>query len=107
MHGISSPYPTPLFTFSPTTLSIALLTAEGEANEIEDDDTDSDTEPSFPPPPKIKSYKEAIIALEDVSHYLEALGHTREVMEIGTAIDKIVNLKLASLRQTEICDYFK
>ena len=49
----------------------------------------------------MKTYKEAITALEGVS---QLLGHGAEALSVGSTIDRIVNLKRAS--QTTLHDYF-
>jgi len=41
-------------------------------------------------PPKLKSYKEAVVALEEVSRFLEFKGHGDEVLSIGYITDRIV-----------------
>lgn len=55
---------------------------------------------------KLKTYKEAIIALEEVSRFLECKGHGDEALSIGSTIDKIVNLKHACAKQATLHDYF-
>ncbi len=76
----------------------------------QDDDDDDDNNPSVPslspPLPKLKSFKEAIYALEDVTSFLEHRRHIKEAMELGIIIDNIVNLKFSSLKQTNLCDFF-
>ena len=54
------------------------------------------------------NYKEAVIIalLEEVSQFLEYKGHGDEALSIGCTIDRIVNLKHASARQTTLHDYF-
>ena len=44
---------------------------------------------------KLKNYKEAVVALEEVSRFLEFRGHGDEVLSIGNMIDRVVNLKHA------------
>ncbi len=77
----------------------------------DDDDGDDDDNPSVPslspPLPKLKSFKEAIDALEDVTSFLEHHGHIKEAMELGITIDNIVNLKFSSLKQTNLRDFFQ
>ena len=51
---------------------------------------------------KLKNYKEAVVALEEVSRFLEFRRHGEEVLSIGNMIDRVVNLKHASARQTII-----
>ena len=75
---------------------------EVAGRESDDEDDTADQEE----PPKLKSYKEAVVALEEVSRFLEFKGHGDEVLSIGCTIDRIVNLKHASARQTTLRDYF-
>ena len=44
---------------------------------------------------KLKNYKEAVVALEVVSRFLEFRGHGDEVLSISNMIDRVVNLKHA------------
>ena len=41
--------------------------------------------------PKIKSYEEAINALEDISRFLEYKGHGQETLHVGSFIDTLKN----------------
>ena len=75
---------------------------EVSSRDSDDEDDTADQEE----PPKLKSYKEAVVALEEVSRFLEFKGHGDEVLSIGCTIDRIVNLKHASARQTTLHDYF-
>ena len=52
------------------------------------------------PIPKITSYKEAIIALEDVRHLSTSITY------IGPAVDAITSLKVTSMSQRSLHDYF-
>ena len=63
----------------------------------DEDDTADQEEPA-----KLKSYKEAVVALEEVSQFLKFIGHGDEVLSIGSTTDRIVNLKHASARQRYI-----
>ena len=56
----------------------------------DEDDTSDQEELS-----KLKNYKEAVVALEEVSRFLEFRGHGDEVLSIGNMIDRVVNLKHA------------
>jgi len=75
---------------------------EVSSRDSDDEDDTADQEE----PPKLKSYKEAVVALEEVSRFLEFKGHGDEVLSIGCTIDRIVNLKHASATQTTLHDYF-
>ena len=61
---------------------------------------------SFEAPPKLRSYKEAIIALEDVSHFLLYKGHVDEAVRVGTATDAVSQLALSSTTQTTLHSFF-
>ena len=53
--------------------------------------------------PKIKSSKEAIVALEDVVLFLQHKGNTEEAMSLGsTIIDAICTCRNASTVQTTL-----
>ncbi len=79
---------------------------DDQEDEEDDDGEDETSAPSpLPPSPKLKTYKEAAInVLEDVSHFLENRGHTKETIELGTTIDNIVTLTYSSLKQTDLSD---
>ena len=53
----------------------------------------------YPPPTKIKTFKEAIESLEDVQYFLQSRGYAGETLEIGSS-------KHLSSKQTTILDYF-
>ena len=58
-----------------------------------------------PPCPKVKSFKEVIVALEDVSQLLESQGHIHACTMVGSVIDEVAGLKAKSSRQTTIHDF--
>ena len=87
----------------------AFLAEIGNEQQMEDNDSDAEDDATVdqePPLPRLKTYKEAITALEDVSYFLEYKGHGDEALSISSNVDKIVNLKHASARQTTLHDYF-
>ena len=65
----------------------AFLEELGEDQSEEIDRIESDEEDDQEEPPKLKSYKEAIVSLEEVSRFLEFKGHGVEAMSIGSVID--------------------
>ena len=69
------------------------------ASRESDEEDDSDDQEELP---KLKSYKEAVLALEDVSKFLVFKGHGEEAIYIGQTIDRIVNIKHQSRRQTTL-----
>lgn len=66
-----------------------------------DGDVDEDSADQEEPLPKLKTYKEAITALEDMSQFLEYKRHGDEALSVGSTIDRIVNLKPASPRHAD------
>ena len=70
------------------------------------EETEEDSQSESLPIPKITSYKEAIIALEDIQDFLET--HRHEVTfftYIGPAVDAITSIKVRSMRQRSLHDY--
>jgi len=55
--------------------------------------------------PKIKAYKEAIVALEDVVLSLQHKGNTEEAMSLGSTIDAICTCRNASTVQTTLDNF--
>ena len=53
----------------------------------------------------LQKFRYYIVSLEEVSRFIEFKGHGDEVMSIGSMIDKIIDLKHASARQTPLYDY--
>ena len=59
------------------------------------------------PEAKITTFKDAIIALEDVQNFLESRGHISTSMTyIGPAVDTVTSLQIASMRQGTLHDYY-
>ena len=48
---------------------------------------------------KVKTYKETILALEDVQTFLESRGHLHDSSKIGIAVDSLASLHLAPMTQ--------
>ena len=63
-------------------------------NDEEPDDALFDIEP---PPPKIRSFCEAIHSLEDVKSFLDGKGHGQEATVVSTAIDLVASLNCSNL----------
>ena len=59
-----------------------------------------------PPSPKVKSFKEAVVALEDVGQFLESCGHIQAHSMLVSVIDKVAGLKAITSRQTTIHNFF-
>ena len=72
-----------------------------------DEEAEDNIQSESLPIPKITSYKEAIIALEDVQTFLESRGHlSTSITYIGPAVDAITSLKIISMSQHSLHDYF-
>ena len=66
---------------------------QGGDNEIdEDDEIEMNVEP---PPAKVKSFKEAILALKDANQFLENRGYIQTSSLVGSVIDEVTGLKAA------------
>ena len=52
--------------------------------------------------PKIKTYKEAIVALEDVVQFLQHKGNTEEALSLGATNDGICMCRNTSTIQTTL-----
>ena len=50
---------------------------------------------------KLKNYKEAVVALEEVSRFLEFRGHGDEVLSIGNMIDRVTCKSEACMSKTD------
>ena len=71
-----------------------------------DEEAEDNIQSEFLPVPKISLYKEAIITLEDVQTFLENCGHLSTSITCGPAVDAITSLKVTSMSQRSIHDYF-
>ena len=69
-------------------------------NDIEDNSADLDIAP------RIKSYKEAIVALEDVVIFLQHKGNIEEAMSLGSTIDDICMHRNHAAVQTTLDSFF-
>ena len=79
--------------------------SEQEDDEVDEDEPiEMDVEPLGP---KVKSFKEAILALEDVNHFLESHGFIQASSMVGSIVDEVAGLKAQSTtKQTTIRDFF-
>ena len=59
-----------------------------------------------PPSPKVKSVKEALVALEDVSQFLESCRHIQAHSMLGSVIEEVAGLKSITSRQNTIHNFF-
>ena len=74
----------PKFSFRET-LFIQIGQSETEAKEDEDDEETNDDDQ----PMQIKTYQEALRALEDEQQFLLSQGHMKEAMDIGCSVDSV------------------
>ena len=51
---------------------------------------------------KVNTYKEANELLEDIQHFLEAKGHIKEAITVGSVVDSVTSFQLAASRQTTL-----
>ena len=75
-----------------------------------DEESDDDFQEDDPPPPplKIKSYTEALIALEDISLFLQSRGHMSEatkIMEYSSNVTSLCCHCLSNSRQTTLYEF--
>ncbi len=75
----------------------------------EDDEEDSmETESAGPPTTTMKSFKDDIVALEDIQNFLEGLGHlAASLTYIGPAVDAVAALQITSVRQRTLNEYIQ
>ena len=72
-----------------------------ESEPVEEDREEEQQQPV----PKLKTFKEAISALEDVQSFLEDRGHIGEAAAIGSAVDSVVSLHISSMKQKTLQDH--
>ncbi len=73
---------------------------EEECDEDEEDDSEQ------LPISNVKTYKDAILALEDIKTFLESRGHLMESTKIGISVDSLASLQLAAMKQKTLHDFF-
>ena len=59
------------------------------------------------PSPKIKSFKEAISALEDVQNFLESRNCPEDATMAAMLIDNLATQRASSAKETSLFNYFK
>ena len=79
---------------------------DSEGDDIDGEDEDMIEMDREPPLPNVKTFKEAIEALEDVSHFLQSRGHVQAHSMLGSVIDEVAGLKATTSRQTTINNFF-
>ena len=75
---------------------IKQLSQEDDGEENDEDEEDDSMQVLVL---KVKTYKEAILALEDVQTFLESRGHLHDLAKIGIAVESLASLHLASMTQ--------
>ena len=82
---------------------------ENDSEQVDDEvDEDEPIQMDIEPlAPKVNSFKEAILALEDVNHFLESRGFIQASSMVGSIVDEVACLKAQSAtKQTTIRDFF-
>ena len=74
---------------------------QSETEEKDDEDMNDDYRPM-----QVKTYQEAIRALEDAQKFLLSRGHMKEAMNIGCSVDSVVALHLNTQKQSTLDHYF-
>ena len=78
-----------------------------DSEEMQESETEADVQTESLEA-KITTFKDAIIALEDVQSFLESHGHMSTSMTyIEPAVDALTALQIASMRQSTLHDYFQ
>ena len=79
-----------------------LVGSHSSQQEEDDEEIDVENDNNEDAAPKIKSYKEVITALEEVSPFLEYREHGQESLRVGSVIDSIATLRNQSAQQTTL-----
>ena len=77
---------------------------------MQESETEADiqTESLASPEAQITTFKDVIIALENGRSFLEGHGHvSTSIVYIGSAVNALTVLKMASLRQSTLHNYFQ
>ena len=78
--------------------------------DVSNDGLEEESIESVAPPPVLKSYSEAMQALENVSHFLEYQGHTSEATEVITLVSTLTKLRYSNVstrsRQATLNEFF-
>ena len=78
----------------------------GEPSQISDNKEGEDDEILEIPAPKIKSFKEAISALEDVRNFLDSRSCPEDATTAAILIDNLATQHASSAKQTSLLSYF-
>ena len=88
---------------------IASTTFNSDQHSLEEEGLDDVSFDFEPPPPKIRSFSEAIHSLEDVKSFLDAKAYSEQATVVSSALDMVASLNctsLASARQRTLDEYF-
>ena len=81
-------------------------TSQEQAETEEAEDEDDELYDLEPHPPKLKTYQEAVSAIEDVQTFLDSKGHNELAMKLGSQINSIVSLQLNALYRQGLMIFF-
>ena len=76
---------------------IASTTINSNQHSLEEEELDDVSFDFEPPPPKIRSFSEAIHSLEDVKSFLDAKGYSEQTTVVSSALDMVASLNCSSL----------
>ena len=78
----------------------------GQEDQDEEESDNEQPSPEFEQPQsKIKSYKEAILSLEDIQLFLESRGCLQDAMQVGNFMDNLSAVQTATAKQTTLHDF--
>ena len=85
-----------------------LAIAQLQQQESSDGDEEDEflNEQAQPEEPSIKTFKGAILSLEEVQRFLEYRGHFNVSVTIGTTVDHIASIHTNSVTQQTLFQYF-
>ena len=93
--------------FDKDTWDDTFLEEIGEPSQISDNEEGEDDEGLEIPSPKIKSFKEAIPALEEVRNFLDSRSCPQDATMAAMLIDNLATQHASSAKQTSLLSYFK
>ena len=76
--------------------------SDSSQQEEGDEEIDVENDNNGDAAPKMRSYKKAITALEEVSRFLEYGEHGQESLHVGSVIDSIATLRNQLAQQTTL-----
>ncbi len=88
-------------TWNESFLESLCATVEDEEADGEEEDLDLQ-----PPPPKLRSYREAIQSLDDVKTFLESRSCFTAALHTSSLVDEVACIHSAGAQQTTLLGYF-